>query len=62
MGKRVGGFNIDVWTGGAPIWVVLKYDGFGDEVRMQFRSEKLHDLKYAVEMAMRAAAHQPDAP
>lgn len=55
MNKQVGIFNIDVWEGGSPIWIVLTFRN-GD--RIQFDSRDLPDLEYAVQFAKRRVEEQ----
>jgi hypothetical protein len=47
-----GDFNIDVWDGVCPIWVVLRTK---NGITMQFNALELRDLEYAVRQARREA-------
>ena len=51
---NAGGFKIEVWTGGHPIWCTIQYDG--KEIRIN--ALELADLAFAVERARMEARHE----
>lgn len=51
MNETYGKFDVDVWSGGHPVWCHLAYGG----VVMRIDHRDLRDLEYAVRRMLRKA-------
>lgn len=61
MTKTIGDFEIEVWTGGSPVWVHIRHNSSEFQrqgIEFKFSAQHLPDLKYAVECAIREADAQ----